>query len=104
MAQDIYRIQTVRTEMLISMLPEEETAVHDHFAYLKQLTEQGIVHLAGRTPHTDASSFGIVIFSADSDEAAAEIMNNDPAVQRRVMRAELFPFRTALLNFPEETA
>ena len=41
-----------------------------HYNYLKALTDQGVVILAGRTLNTDESSFGIVIFRADSEEAA----------------------------------
>jgi uncharacterized protein YciI len=78
--------------------PEEAEIVSEHFAYLEQLTEQGVVVLAGRTLTTDESSFGIVILRADSEEAARDVMDNDPAVERQVMRAELFPFRIALME------
>ena len=93
----LYRIQPWRPEMLIhGPTPEEAEIVSQHFAYLKQLAEQGVVVLAGRTLNTDASSFGIVILQADSEEAARNVMQHDPAVQRQVMRAELFPYRIAL--------
>jgi hypothetical protein len=39
------------------------------------------------------SSFGIVIFNAESEEKARESMTNDPAVKNRVCRAELFSKR-----------
>ena len=42
--------------------------------------------------------FGITVFQATSEEAARDIMNNDPAVIAGVMRAELFPFRIALVG------
>lgn len=50
--------------------PEEERIVDAHYSYLKALTDQGVVILAGRTLNTDKSSFGIVIFRSDSEEAA----------------------------------
>ena len=53
--------------------------------------------LAGRTLNTDERSFGIVIFRADSEEAARRVMDQDPAVRNRVMRAELYPYRIALM-------
>jgi len=53
--------------------------------------------LAGRTLNTDERSFGIVIFRADSEEAARRVMEQDPAVRNRVMRAELYPYRIALM-------
>ncbi len=68
----------------------------EHFAYLEQLTKQGVVVLAGRTLNTDASSFGIVILHAHSEEAARDIMHDDPVVKHHVMRAEFYPYRIAL--------
>lgn len=98
MNEYLYRIQPVRPEMLSEGPDPEETGiVSAHFAYLNDLTEQGIVLLAGRTLNTDASSFGIVIFKAEDDDAARAIVHNDPAVKNRVMRAELFPYRVALM-------
>jgi uncharacterized protein YciI len=78
--------------------PEEAEVVSEHFAYLQQLAEKGVVVLAGRTLTTDESSFGIVILRADSEEAARNVVDTDPAVERQVMRAELFPFRIALME------
>jgi uncharacterized protein YciI len=52
---------------------------------------------AGRTLNTDESSFGIIIFRADSEEAARRIVADDPAVRGGVMRAELYPYRIALM-------
>jgi len=93
----LYRIQPVRPEMLsVGETAEEEQTISEHFSYLKDLTEAGVVLLAGRTLNTDHSSFGIVIFSASSEEEARQIMLDDPAVKRRVMRAELYPYRIAL--------
>ena len=76
---------------------EEAEIVAQHFAYLQQLTERGVVVLAGRTLTTDENSFGIAIFCADSEAAAREVMEHDPAVQYRVMQAELYPYRIALM-------
>lgn len=77
--------------------PEEEAIVSQHFSYLRRLTDEGTVILAGRTLNTDVSSFGIVIFDAESEQAAHAVMNNDPAVKSGVMRAKLFPYRIALM-------
>ena len=65
---------------------------------MKQLTNDGVVILAGRTQNTDHSGFGIVLFNAESVEAAREIMLNDPAVKNKVFRAELFPYNTSLFG------
>ena len=76
----------------------ESRIVSEHFNYLKQLTKDGVVILAGRTQNTDYSSFGIVLFNAETIEAAREIMFNDPAVKNKVFRAELFPYKMALFG------
>ena len=98
MSEYLYRIQPTRVEMLSEgPTPEEERIVGDHYSYLKKLTDQGVVILAGRTLNTDESSFGIIIFRADSEEAAWRIVADDPAVRGGVMRAELYPYRIALM-------
>lgn len=97
--QYIYRIQPVRPQMLIESTAAEDEAVAAHFDYLQNLTTAGTVKLAGRTLNTDSSSFGIIIFEAESETAAQALVENDPAVAARVFRAELFPYRVALVNF-----
>jgi uncharacterized protein len=94
----LYRIQPTRPAMLVDgPTPDESRIISEHFAYLESLTEAGVVILAGRTLNTDPSSFGIVIFRADSPERAITVMANDPAVQKGVMQATLFPYRIALM-------
>lgn len=93
----LYTLKASRPEMLTEGLtPEEEEKAGKHFAYLQKMAEQGVVLLAGRTLNTDASGFGIVILQAESEEAAREIMNNDPGVMLGLQLAELFPYRVAL--------
>jgi uncharacterized protein YciI len=41
----------------------------------------------------ERSSFGLVVFDADSEEEAREIMENDPAVANGLMTATLYPFK-----------
>jgi uncharacterized protein YciI len=76
----------------------EASIIEEHFNYLQSLTKQGVVLVFGRTENNDQSTFGIVIFRADSEDAARSIMNNDPAVKKGVMRADLFPYKIAGLN------
>ena len=95
--QYLYKIQPTRPEMLSQgSTPQEDAIVSEHFAYLQDLTRRGVVILAGRTLNTDATSFGIVIFQAESQAAAQAVVDNDPAVRQGVMRAELYPYRIAL--------
>ena len=95
----LYKIQPVRPEMVSdSPTPEEETIVGEHFSYLERLTHEGVVLLAGRTLNLDYSNFGIIIFRASSEQATRQLVESDPAVKNRVMRAELYPYRIALLG------
>src|SRR5215467_7444221 len=99
----MYRIQPIRNDMLSKGSTEEEKqVVSEHFSYLQDLEAKGRLILAGRTQNTDNSSHGIVIFRAESEERAREIMLGDPAVKKMVFRAEFFPYRIALLK--EENA
>jgi uncharacterized protein YciI len=77
---------------------DEARIVSEHFDYLEQLTKAGVVLLAGRTLNEDYSTFGIIIFRADSIAAARQIVEDDPAISQRVMRAELYPYRIALVG------
>ena len=98
MGQYLYRIQPTRDGFLTESAPEEDRIVGEHFDYLKDLSDRGIVLLAGRTLNTDRSSFGIVIFVAENDAEARNILENDPAIRAGVFRAELFPYRVALIG------
>ncbi len=77
---------------------DEEEAMSDHFTYLQELMGKGVVILAGRTQNKDCSSFGIVIINAGSDQEARNIVENDPSVKAHVVRAELYPYKIALLK------
>ena len=99
MQQWLYVLKPTRLEMLTEgSTPEEEEIVSRHFAYLSDLTEQGIMILVGRTQTADESTFGIVIFEAEDEATARAIMENDPAVKNGVMHATLYPYRVALMR------
>ena len=102
--QYLYRIQPQRLEMVTHGPTDEEASIlSDRFNYLKSLTEQGVVLIFGRTQNNDTSTFGIAIFRAESADGAQSIMNNDPAVSKGIMRAELFPYEVAGLNASDWT-
>ena len=99
MPEYLYKIQPARPEMLSDgPTPEEAAIVSRHFDYLSGLADRAVVVLAGRTMTTDRRSFGIIIFRAESDDDARSIVEGDPAVKAGVMRAELYPFRVALMS------
>jgi uncharacterized protein len=93
----LYRVQPVRKDLLKTKASDKESKIlEEHFNYLKDLTAKGMVFLAGRTLNRDETGFGIVIFHAESEAAARRIMEGDPAVQKGVLRAALFPFQIVL--------
>ena len=96
-AQFLYRLRPTRPALLIEgpTFAECDTLA-EHLAYLDELSDRGIVILAGRTQNADESAFGIVILQAESEEAARTVMAEDPAVRDGVMTAELFPYRVAV--------
>jgi uncharacterized protein YciI len=99
--QFIYTLIPTRPDMLRDGLSDRENVIiGTHFEYLSGLKDQGVVKLAGRTTNTDASSFGVVIFEAQNEDAAREIMANDPSVKGNLLAAKLYPFRIALMGNP----
>ena len=97
MQEFLYRLQLVRGDMLrTGPTDSEQAVVAEHFAYLQDLNAQGVIILVGRTLNTDENTMGLTIFRAESEDAARQIMNRDPAVKKGVMTATLHPFRVVL--------
>ncbi len=97
MQEFLYRLQLVRGDMLQTGPSDSEQAVvAEHFAYLQDLDAQGVIILVGRTLTTDEDTMGITVFRAESEDAARQIMNGDPAVKKGVMTATLYPFKVVL--------
>ncbi|MBK8164391.1 MAG: hypothetical protein IPK64_00350 [bacterium] len=98
MNQFAYVLRPTRPQMLTEGPTEDEArVVGEHFAYLQGLLAAGSLKLAGRATDAGERTFGIAIFEAVDSAAAAALMAADPAVRGGVMRAELFPFRIALM-------
>ncbi|XRG79193.1 YciI family protein [Rossellomorea sp. GAMAL-10_SWC] len=89
----IYVLKPVQSSFLHDSTEEERNIVSEHFHYLQNLNKEKTVSLAGRT---EQSEFGIVILKTENLQHAEEIMQNDPAVKKNVMTAELYPFLIAL--------
>ena len=92
-SQYIFILRLTRPPTGDTLSDEQETIIEEHVDYLKGLLDDGALILAG--PCLDRS-FGIVIYEAESDELARNIMENDPSVSKGVMTAELHPFKVAL--------
>lgn len=98
-SQWLYYLKPARLEMVTEgSTAQEREIVSRHFAYLKDLTEKGVMILMGRTQNNDENTFGISIFEAEDESAARRIMENDPAVLGGVMTAILYPYKVALMR------
>lgn len=99
----LYKIQPVRHGMLLDGGTEfEQQIIGEHANYLKSLVDEGVGQIVGRTTNTDYTSFGMMIFQAESDEHAQKILDNDPAIAQRVMRGEVYPFRVVFNGYASE--
>jgi len=99
MKQFIYLLRPTRTGMVSEgPTPVESEIVSQHFAYLTDLTNKGVMILVGRTQNNDEETLGIAIFEAEDEAAARMIMENDPAVAGGVMSAKLYPYQIALMR------
>jgi uncharacterized protein YciI len=74
--------------------------VGEHFNYLKELFEKGVMKFVGKTDYdvSHADNHGYAIFEAEDEVSALDIMKNDPCIVQGVMTARLHPFRIALYN------
>jgi uncharacterized protein YciI len=93
MLEYTYLIHPYRHGFFEDPSPDENVILEEHFSYLKEAAEAGIVILAG--PCTD-DTFGLVIFRAENDETANAFMFADPCVNKNLMVAELHPIRLSI--------
>jgi uncharacterized protein YciI len=97
MQEFLYKLQLARGDMLrTGPTAAEQAAVAEHFAYLKDLHARGIVIFVGRTLTTDDTTMGLAVFRAESEDAARQIMNDDPVIAKGVMTATFYPFKVVL--------
>jgi len=97
MPEFLYKVQLVRKDLLVTGPTEAEQAITaEHLAYLKELHAKGVVIFVGRTLTTDENTMGLAVFRAESEDAARQIMNGDPAVKEGLMTATLYPFKVVL--------
>ena len=79
---------------------EENQISADHYAYLKQALEDGVLIFAGRS--LDGIGPAVVVIEADTEEEANTFMLEDPFVKSELFGAELHPFRAALVRVPQK--
>jgi uncharacterized protein YciI len=73
--------------------PEEDKLMSDHFAYLKSLLDEGTLILAGPAL---GPVFGLIVFEAEDEAAARQLIERDPSVAAGLQTPELYPFRASL--------
>jgi len=91
----IYLIHPFREEFFEDPTDEENTAMEEHYNYLKAGLQSGQVLLAG--PCLD-DTFGLVVFRSENETSANAFMMNDPSIQKNIMMAELHPFKVSLIS------
>ena len=74
----------------------DNDAVSRHFTRLADGVKAGKVIFAGKTTEPLDTTFGLVVFEAESEAAARQFMESDPAVVAGVMSATLHPYVLAL--------
>ena len=95
--QFLYVLRPSRIAMITEGATErEQEVVGRHFLHLQSLAAQGVVLMAGRTEDAVAETMGLVVFEAESADAAQRIMASDRAVADGVMTANLYPYRVVV--------
>lgn len=98
MNQYLYTVQTVRPAMLHNPTDDEVRIGKEHIDYMQNLITEGQGIFAGATTQRDQHHFGVFVYEAEDDAAGKAIVENDPAVKNRIMRAQWYPYRVALWN------
>jgi len=101
--QFVYVFDPIRPELVTDphAWTDEDIRIGEaHFAHLQKATGAGTVILAGRS--LDGKGPAVVIFEAASEEQARQFMESDPFVAEGLMRADLHPFRAALVRKPSD--
>ncbi len=93
----LIRIQPVRATFVVDATKEEENIMGDHFQYLKKLTAEGKVVLAGPSINGE-KTFGLIVVETDTEAEARSIMENDPSYKAGIQKGEVLPFTIALLR------
>lgn len=96
MPEWIYFIHAPRENFGETMTEDEQEVWGVHFQRLQRMLADGSLILAG--PTLGPVNTGICVFEAPDEEAATQIMNEDPAISSGIAKGELRPFRASLLR------
>jgi len=95
-AEWIYFLHAPRDDFAATMTDEEKAVWGEHFERFQRLLAEGTVILVG--PTLGSINTGVAIFEAPDEEAARQIMDDDPVLVAGMARGELRPFRVSLLR------
>ena len=96
MAEWIYFIHPPRENFAATMTDEEIAVWAEHFERFKRLLAEGVIVLVG--PTLGPKNTGIAIFEAPDEDAARQLMNEDPVIAGGYAEGELRPYRISLLR------
>ena len=96
MSEWIYFIHAPRDDFGATMTAEEQAVWSVHFERLQRLMAEGVMILVG--PTLGRVNTGIAIFEAPDEDAARQLMEEDPAIASGIATGELRPFRVSLLR------
>jgi uncharacterized protein YciI len=92
----IYFIHPPREDFAETMTAEEQSVWAEHFRRLQELLADGQLIIAGPTLGT--VNTGVAVFEAPDEQAARQVMDDDPIISGGYARGELRPFRVSLLR------
>jgi uncharacterized protein YciI len=96
MSEWIYFLHPPRDNFAATMTEAEGAVFGAHFARFKKLLADGVIIMVG--PTLGVSNTGIAVFEAPDEQAARQIMNDDPVIQAGICVGELRPYRVSLLR------
>jgi len=85
-----------RTGWPENMTSQEKQVMDEHYEYLKILTAQGKVLMAGPV---FGDVFGMIVLEVDSMQEAESILKSEPSVAQGVHTFQIYPMRASLMAY-----
>jgi uncharacterized protein YciI len=96
MTEWVFFMHPDRDNFAATMTDAERSAFDAHGAWLRQLMADGLLILSG--PCGGRVNTGIMIFEAADEQAATQIIAEEPVTRGGHMRGDLRPYRVGLLR------
>lgn len=78
-----------------NMTEEEKAVMGQHLMYVKRLESEDKLMMSGACLD---GAFGILVYKADSQDAALKMFENDPLVKSGIVETEFHPFSVGYLQ------